>query len=75
MALRVWLPLNGNLNNQGLSDISFTSTGTPTIQPGKFGNNYYLDGSSYFSTDNTNIGDFSGSFTMSIWFKSEAVSA
>lgn len=75
MALRVWLPLNGNLNNQGLSNLVFNSSGSPVIQAGKIGNNYYLDGSSYFSTNETDIGDFPGSFTMCIWFKSEAVSA
>ena len=42
MALRVWLPLNGNLNNQGLSNLVFNSSGSPVIQAGKIGNNYYL---------------------------------
>ena len=36
MALRVWLPLNGNLNNQGLSNI--IPSGTPTfLDNGKMG--------------------------------------
>lgn len=36
MALRVWLPLNGNLNNQGLSTI--IPSGTPTfLDNGKIG--------------------------------------
>lgn len=36
MALRVWLPLNGNLNNQGLSNI--IPSGTPTfLDSGKMG--------------------------------------
>lgn len=36
MALRVWLPLNGNLENQGLSTL--VSTGTPTfLDNGKIG--------------------------------------
>lgn len=37
MSLQVWLPLNGNLNNQGLSDI--TITGTPAYGNGKIGKN------------------------------------
>lgn len=36
MALRVWLPLNGNINNQGLSTL--TPSGTPTfLNDGKMG--------------------------------------
>lgn len=35
MALKVWLPLNGNLNNYGTS--SLTYTGTPTFVNGKMG--------------------------------------
>lgn len=66
MALRVWLPLNGNLENKGLNDIKFNASGTPVIQGGKLGNNYYLDGSSYFSTDETDVGNFSENFSMCI---------
>ena len=48
MALQVWLPLNGNLNNQGLAG-DFTLSGNATYGSGKFGqaistnktNNYY----------------------------------
>lgn len=35
MSLVAWLPLNGNLNNQGLKDI--TTSGTPTYKNGKLG--------------------------------------
>ena len=38
MALRVWLPLNGNLENKGLSKLIKTSTSTPTfLDEGKMG--------------------------------------
>ena len=35
MALQVWLPLNGNLNNQGLNNTAFT--GSTTFEAGKLG--------------------------------------
>ena len=38
MALQVWLPLNGNLDNQGLSNITITNNGgNPTFTDGKIG--------------------------------------
>ena len=43
MSLQVWLPLNGNLNNQGLSDLVFTNTNTTNIiinNNGKIGKCY-----------------------------------
>ena len=43
MALQVWLPLNGNLNNQGLWDTTFTNDNTTTItsSTGKVTSNCY----------------------------------
>lgn len=38
MSLQVWLPLNGNFNNQGVyGNLNFTSTGTITDADGKIG--------------------------------------
>ena len=39
MALRVWLPLNGNLENKGLSNISITGAGS-FVDGGKLGKGY-----------------------------------
>ena len=36
MALQIWLPLDGNLNNYGLTDVTLSS-GTPTYTTGKIG--------------------------------------
>ena len=35
--LSVWLPLNGNLDNQGLSDGVITANGATVSTSGKFG--------------------------------------
>lgn len=42
MSLKVWLPLNGNLNNQGISDLQFTaaSANTSIDTNGKIGSCY-----------------------------------
>lgn len=39
MALRVWLPLNGNLKNKGLSNINISGTGS-FVNNGKIGQGY-----------------------------------
>lgn len=40
MALQVWLPLNGNLDNQGLMDITLTNDGATIDNNGKIGKCY-----------------------------------
>lgn len=40
MSLQVWLPLNGNLNNQGLSDTTITNKGATVSTSGKIGSCY-----------------------------------
>lgn len=48
MALQVWLPLNGNLNNQGLSNVTVTNNGATIDDNGKIGKCYSFDGSNDF---------------------------
>ena len=40
MSLQIWLPLNGNLNNQGLTNISVTNNGATINDNGKIGKCY-----------------------------------
>ena len=40
MALQVWLPLNGNLNNQGLANVTVTNNGATVNDGGKIGKCY-----------------------------------
>ena len=48
MALQVWLPLNGNLNNQGLTNVTVTNSGTTVDNNGKIGKCYSFNGSSSY---------------------------
>ena len=46
MSLVVWLPLNGNLENQGLSNVTVTNNGATVDNNGKIGKCYSFNGSS-----------------------------
>ena len=48
MSLQVWLPLNGNLNNQGLSDVTVINNGATVDSNGKIGSCYSFDGNDDF---------------------------
>lgn len=70
MSLQVWLPLNGNLNNNGVANITATNNGATVDANGKIGSCYYCSGSasSYINTNySTNIG--TGDFTIAMWIK------
>ena len=49
MALKVWLPLNGNINNYGISDITVTNSGATVDNNGKIGKCYKCSGDSRLS--------------------------
>ena len=71
MGLKIWLPLNGNVNNQGSDDITPVVTGAVVNNSGKIGKCYKFDG----SDDYINLGDiskyFDGSaFSICFWIRS-----
>lgn len=69
MALQVWLPLNGDLHNQGLSNITVTNHGATVNSAGKIGQCYYFDGTDDYieTTYSTAIG--TNDFSIAMWLK------
>ena len=49
MSLQIWLPLNGNLNNQGLSEVTVTNSGATVDNSGKIGSCYLVTKSNKIS--------------------------
>lgn len=72
MALQIWLPLNGNLENKGIMDISFSpylsETGLAINSNGKLGGSCYertaVQANSYRSNKTVN---FNGDVTICCW--------
>ena len=57
MSLKLWLPLNGDFHNQGLSGpLNFTTTGTITDQPGKIGQSKQFSSSNVIAPYNFTLG-------------------
>lgn len=66
MALQVWLPLNGDLYNQGLSKVITVNNGATVNNNGKIGKCYSFNGSSYIDTGYTESFG-TGDFTICCW--------
>lgn len=69
MGLQVWLPLNGNLNNQGLSNVTATNNGATVDNNGKIGKCYSFSGSSNKITIPFQTAVSSAIGTISCWVK------
>ena len=72
MALQVWLPLDGDLRNQGLTDVKVTNNGATIDNNGKIGKCYAFDGTNdYITTIDTAYPEiFSGDFSVCFWIYS-----
>lgn len=69
MSLRVWLPLNGNLDNQGLDQVTVTNNGATVDNNGKIGKCYsFGTGNSYIIIDSTPLKTFT-EFSFACWIK------
>lgn len=70
MSLKVWLPLNGDLHNQGCSNASVTNTGATVNTTGKIGSCYSFGTSkSYLKFDNMNFIHNFTECSVSLWLK------
>lgn len=69
MALQVWLPLNGDLHNQGLNqNVTATNHGAVVNDSGKIGKCYYFNGeSSYMTLNNSNFLQGLSQFSIAFW--------
>ena len=69
MSLRVWLPLNGNLNNQGLDQVTVTNNEAVVDDNGKIGKCYSFNGSNTKIINTFPIAVTSSIGSLSCWFK------
>ena len=70
MSLRVWLPLNGDLHNQGLSNITVTNNGATVNTSGKIGSCYSFGTStSYITLPATTMTSFTTEASFCCWLK------
>ena len=59
MALKVWLPLDGNLENKGISNVSATNVGAVVNSVGKIGQSYKFETTgSYMTLPGSTVTDF-----------------
>lgn len=69
MSLRVWLPLNGSLENKGLDDVTVTNNGAVVDNNGKIGKCYsFGTENSYITVDSEPIKHFI-EFSFACWVK------
>lgn len=70
MALQIWLPLDGNLNNQGLMETTVSNNGVTVDNNGKIGKCYYFDGNGHYLQLSASVGNlYSGDFSWAVWLK------
>lgn len=70
MGLQIWLPLQGNLENKGLSKVTLTTSGTPTIEDGKIGQCYTFNENSYLLSTESFL-EGATKYSLCCWFKSD----
>lgn len=74
MSLRVWLPLNGDLHNQGLSDVTVTNNGATVNNNGKIGKCYIIPSVTDLSYSGSNLNTVSISLCCWVRFNTADIS-
>ena len=74
MSLAVWLPLNGDLHNQGLNNTNITNTNATLNNNGKIGKCYNFNGSNSYIKGNTFLNNNSTAFSFSCWVNFNSIS-
>lgn len=70
MSLRVWLPLNGDLRNQGSANVTITNSGAIVEDQGKTGKCYKFSASpSYLSLPKEAMTSFENQCSVCFWLK------
>lgn len=76
MALRVWLPLNGGLENKGISNITVTNNGATVNDSGKIGKCYSFNGSNnWIKLEPALFTNSTQEFSVCCWFKTNSVTS
>lgn len=73
MSLQVWLPLNGDLHNQGLSNFTITNNNATINNNGKIGQCYAFNGSNNYIYIDYNF--YNTQYSVSAWVYSTSASA
>lgn len=69
MALQIWLPLNGDLHNQGLNGLKATNNGATINNNGKIGKCYYFNKNAYVDINKSAMTSFTTEASISFWVK------
>lgn len=68
MSLQIWLPMNGDINNQGLANATITNTGAVVNNNGKIGKCYQFGtGTSYMNINKETVTNISGACSVCFW--------
>ena len=71
MALKIWLPLNGSLENKGISDVTVTNNGATVDNNGKIGKCYKTNAAGTIYTHNINL-KLGLNFSIAFWLRIDA---